>query len=156
MGNTEIIPVLHNVSSVQRVVDMARLVYSLGLNTLVVTKSYGGAAQSGIPEAMRIALKQSKSLLVLPELLDAVELLNPDTLLAVTSEDAEELIDPVNPPVYNGRILIAFSGGEPGFSPGELRGFKKIYISGVNSKLGPISEASIILYLLTRSKSSPA
>ena len=154
MGVYDIIPVLHNVSSVQRVVDMARLVYSIGLDTLVVTKSYGGAAQSGVPEAMRIALKMSKKLIVLPELSDAVELLNPDIAIAVTMDSEGGYLDPLNPPVYEGRVLIAFSGGEPEFSPGEIRGFKKVYIPGVDSKLGPISEASIILYTLVRARSS--
>ncbi len=146
----ELIPVIHNVSSVQRVVDMARLVYSLGLELLIVSKAYGGAAQSGVPEAMKIAMKTGKSLVVLPGLGDVVDLLKPDNLVAVTRSHAEKLVDPLNPPVYEGRTLIVFSGGEPEFTPSEIAGAEKIYLRGVETKLGPIAEAAIILYILTR------
>jgi SpoU rRNA methylase family enzyme len=145
-----IIPVLHNVSSVQRVVDMARLVYSLGLNTLVVTKAYGGAAQSGVPEAMRIALKLNARLIVLPELSDAVELFSPSTVIAVTKAYAEEHIDPLNPPVSGDRVMIVFSGGDPEFTPAELAGARKVYIDGVDGKLGPVAEAALLLYGVLR------
>ena len=141
---------LHNVSSVQRVVDMARLVFSLGFNTFVVTKAYGGAAQSGVPEAMRIALKVNARLIVLPDLEDAVEIFRPDIVVAVTRTYAEEEINPVNPPVSGGRDLIVFSGGDPEFSPHELAGARKVYLEGVKGKLGPVAEAALILYHITK------
>ena len=146
----EVIPVLHNVSSVQRVVDMARLVFSLGFNTLVITKAYGGAAQSGVPEAMRLALKVNARLIVLPDLEDAVEIFRPDVVVAVTRSYAEEEINPVNPPVSEGRTLIVFSGGDPEFSPHELSEARKVYLEGVKSKLGPVAEAALILYHVAR------
>ncbi|MCE4600062.1 MAG: RecB-family nuclease [Desulfurococcales archaeon] len=145
----EVIPVIHNVSSVQRVVDMARLVYSLGYDTLIVTKAYGGAAQSGIPEAMRIALRENKRLIVLPELSDAVELLKPDQIFIVTKDYSEEHLDPAKPPRLEGRILIAFSGSDPDFSIQEARLGRPIYLKGIEGgRLGPLAEAGIILYAL--------
>ncbi len=148
-----IIPVIHNVSSVQRLVDMARLIYGLGLDLLVASKVYGAAAQSGIPEVMRIALKNNKSFLILPDLGDILELLKPDLTLIVTLDNAEEFLDPFNLPVYNGRIVIAFNGGEPDFTIGEAKLGKPVYIRGVSRRLGAIAEASIILYsLLSRIK----
>ncbi len=150
MTSPLIIPVLHNVSSVQRVVDMARLVYGLGLDTLVITKAYGGAAQSGVPEAMRLALKSNAKLIVLPELKDALDLLSPDTFIAVTRSYAEERINPVNPPVTGSKVLIVFSGGDPEFTPQEIAGAKRVYIDGVEAKLGPIAEAALILYHLAK------
>lgn len=152
-----IVPVLHNVSSVQRVVDMARLVYALDFQLLVVTKAYGGAAQSGVPEAMRLALKEGKSLIVLPDLSDAIELLNPDTIVAVTPRGSEEAISTPEDVsrLINGKTLIVFSGGDPDFTATELsRANKRVYIDGVKGKLGPVAEASIILYSISRSKVS--
>lgn len=146
----EVIPVLHNVSSTQRVVDMARLVYSLGIESLVVTKAYGGGAQSGVPEAMRISLKANKRLIVLPDLRDAVELLKPGEVYIVSYSMAEELIDPASPPGYEGRVLIAFNGGEPDFTPSEASLGKPVYIKGVRDRIGALGEASILLYALTR------
>jgi len=141
-----IIPVIHNVSSVQRLVDMARLAYSLGLDLLVATKVYGAAAQHGIPEAMRLAFKQGRGLLVLPDLEDAIELLSPTEVILVSLEHANEEFDPLNPPVKNGKILVVFNGGEPDFTPQEIRLGKPLYIREVESRLGPIAEASVVLY----------
>lgn len=148
-----IIPVLHNVSSVQRVVDMARLVYSLGFNELVITKAYGAAAQHGIPEAGRIALKMGKSLLVLPDLSDAIELLRPSKVFIVSFEHTEnkDLNEFLNVK-DNDVLLIIFNGGEPDFMPDEVKLGKTIYIPEANSRLGPIAEAGIILYTLLAGK----
>ncbi len=146
----DVIPVLHNVSSVQRVVDLARLAFNLGYSNLVVTKAYGGAAQSGVPEAMRIALKMGRSLIVLPDLPDAARLLSPDKIIAVTPSRPEKLVSPSTPPQVEGKTLVVFSGGEPDFTPEEIAGAERIYISGVEGKLGPVAEAALILYLMRR------
>lgn len=143
-----VIPLIHNVSSVQRVVDMARLVYSLGINELVITKAYGAAAQHGIPEASKIALKKGRSLLVLPDIPDAVELLSPDKVLIVSfghakNRNLNEILDGEEKV-----ILVAFNGGEPDFMPDETKLGKTIYIPRATSRLGPIAEAGIILYSL--------
>ena len=148
MAEVLVIPVIHNVSSVQRVVDMARLVYGLGLKTLIVTKAYGAAAQSGIPEAMRLALKNNRSLIVLPELSDAVDLVKPDKVLIVTVEHAKKLIDPSGQLELGSRTLVVFSGSEQGFTPSELSLGEPVYIKGVEARLGAVAEASIILYHL--------
>ena len=152
-----VVPVIHNVSSVQRVVDMARLTYSLGFDILVVTKAYGGAAQSGVPEAMRLALKDSRSLIILPDLDDAIELLKPDNVVAVTPRGAEHLVtgpgDAAS--LIKGKTMIVFSGGEPDFTASELsKAMKRVYIDGVKGKLGPVAEASILLYFITRALGS--
>jgi len=148
--SVEIVPVLHNVSSVQRVVDTARLAYGLGYGTLVVTKAYGGAAQSGVPEATRLALKENKNLIVLPDLADAVSLLKPDTILLVTRDYEPEPIDPASPPSLRGRVLVAFSGGDPGFTPSEASMGKPVYPAGVPGRIGAVAEAALILYALRR------
>ncbi len=146
-----VIPVIHNVSSVQRVVDMARLVYSLGLGTLVVTKAYGGAAQSGVPEAYRIALKEGGRLIVLPDLEDAVELLSPDRVVIVSHDYARDRLPPekiVDIIDNRGRILLVFSGAEPDFSAREAGLGDPVYLEGVPGRLGALAEAAIILYAL--------
>ncbi len=139
-----IMPVIHNVSSVQRLTDMARLVYGMGYRSLIVTKAYGGAAQNGVPEAYRIALKYNASLIVLPDLKDAVEYLSPGEVLLVSSEDPEELVEPCRG--VSGDVMIVFNGGEQGFSPAEERLGRKIYIAGAPARLGPLAEAALILY----------
>jgi len=142
-----VIPVLHNVSSVQRVTDFARLAYSLGYEAVVVTKAYGGAAQAGVPEAMRIALREGKSLIVLPDLADAVELLSPASVVLVTHDYAEERVEPASlPSLVGDSALIVFSGADPDFSAGELKlATRRVYFEGV-SRLGAVAEAALALY----------
>ncbi|MCE4613199.1 MAG: RecB-family nuclease [Desulfurococcales archaeon] len=136
-------------SSVQKLVDMARLVYSMGFKVLVATRVYGAAAQSGVPEATRIALKHGGSLLVLQDIDDAIDLLKPRSVYIVTSDYAERK---VNPEEFNpdDGSLLAFNGGEPDFTLEEARKGQPIYLAGLEQRIGPIAEASILLYSVKR------
>ena len=150
----EIIPVLHNVSSVQRLVDSARIAYALDYKTFIATKVYGGAAQSGVGEAMRLALKLNRSFIVLPDLKDAIDLFTPERVLLVTHAYAKRLVRPdtdfLGEAASLGRILLVVSGTEPEFSPGELKLGEPLYLEGVNQRLGPAGELSLLLYYLKR------
>ncbi|MEN2999649.1 MAG: RecB-family nuclease [Acidilobaceae archaeon] len=145
----EVLPVIHNVSSAQRLLDFARLAYSLGAEHVIATKVYGAAAQSGVPEVMRLALKLGKSFAVLPDLPDLLEIYRPDIVIMMYG-GAGERIDPFNPPVYRGRVVVVFNGGEPDFSPVELKHGTPLYLAGTSHKLGAIAEAAIVLYFLMR------
>ncbi|MCX8195741.1 MAG: RecB-family nuclease [Acidilobaceae archaeon] len=147
MVAVEVLPVIHNVSSAQRLLDFARLAYSLGAEHVIATKVYGAAAQSGVPDVMRLALKLGRSFAVLPDLQDMIDIYRPDSVLLIYG-GAEERLDPFNPPVYSGRIAVVFNGGEPDFSPAELKYGSSIYVKGASQRLGAIAEAAIILYFL--------
>ncbi|MEM1685132.1 MAG: RecB-family nuclease [Acidilobaceae archaeon] len=144
----DIIPVLYNVSSTQRLIDMAKLVYGLGLHIFTACKVYGAAAQAGIPEVMRLALKSERGFIVLPDIGDVIDLFKPSIILIVSYAYAEDFIDPFNPPVYSGKVLVVFNGSDPDFSSSELKYGKPIYIKGVQYRLGAIPEATLILYSL--------
>jgi len=148
----EVIPVIHNVSSVQRLVDMARLVYGLGFKVLVVTKAYGGAAQSGIPEAYRIAVKRGYSLIILPDLGDAISLLSPDTIYMVSAINPSQYTGPTKSLNLGERTMIVFNGGEGDFTPSEMKMGRTIYIEGLRERIGTIAEASLILYTISFNK----
>ncbi len=143
-----VIPVIHNVSSYQRLNDMARLVYALGLDVLVATKVYGGAAQSGVPEVTRMALKHGKSFVALPDLPDAVEVLKPDRVVIVSREHAAQTIDPGDLAVSEGTVMIVFNGGEPDFTRAEASLGTPVYFRGLDERIGAIAEAGIILYAI--------
>lgn len=145
-----LVPVLHNVSSIQRLVDTARLVYSLGLRELFVTKAYGAAAQHGLAEVGRLAYKLDRGLFILPDLRDAVELVRPDRVLVVTLEHARARIDPARPPSLEGVVMVAFNGGDPDFAPHEAALGEPVYIEGVDQRLGAPAEAALLLYPLLR------
>ncbi len=143
-----VIPVLHDVSSAQRLLDMARTVYGLGFRVMVATKVYGAAAQNGVPEATRLALRLGRSFVTLPELRDAVELFTPDTILVVSSEYGEKM-DPASiAGLAQGKTMIVFGGSDPGIGKHEIAVGKPVYIAGVRGRLSPVAEAALILYQL--------
>jgi len=145
----DVIPLLHNISSVQRLLDFARLVIALGYEKIVVTKAYGAAAQHGLGELGRIAYKAGTSLIVLPDLPDAVELLRPDEVIIVSKDHAREHVDPASPIEARGRVLVAFNGGDPDFTHQEASLGRPVYFRGLKSRIGPAGEAALLLYPLT-------
>lgn len=149
----EVIPLLHNISSIQRMIDFVKLSIAIGASRIVITRAYGAAAQHGIGEVGRLAYKAGVSLIVLPDLGDAVDLLKPDHTLIITREHAAEAISPSRRPDLNGRVLVAFNGGDPDFSKQEAALGMPVYIEGVTGRLGPVGEAALVLYTLIRGES---
>ena len=150
MGAATVVVVLHDVSSAQRLIDMARLVYGLGFSDFIVSKAYGAAASSGVPEASRLALKMGKRFAVLPTARDAVTLTNASTVFVVSSEYGE----PMSPDeiasliLSEERPLILFGGIDPAPGRDVAALGRPIYIKGAGTRLGPIAEAALILYTL--------
>lgn len=153
----KLIVVLHNVYSVQRVIEMAKLVYGLGFDTLVISKAQSAAAQSGVPEAQKIALKKSKNFFYLSDIPDVLELFKPEmVLLFVPQEYASSVYDPneVLKTLEKGNVVMIFGGSEPGLTKRELEYGKAVFIDKIKEDIGPIAYASIALYELIKTKSS--
>jgi SpoU rRNA methylase family enzyme len=142
----DVLPVIHNVSSVQRLVDTARVVVSLGLPTLIATKVYGAAAQSGVPEVFRLLLKERRGFVVLPELKDAVEAYAPDSVLLIDRENASEQLSLDDLGRLKGRVMVVLNGSDAPFSPQELSLGKPVYIRGLVSRAGAVAEGALVLY----------
>lgn len=114
----KLIPVLHNVTSAQKLIDFAKLVFSLNINYLVATKVGGVASNVGVPEVNKLAFKLGKTFISLPDLKDAIELLSPDLVILLTSQ-AQKILETQ---VFNdkNKIMLVFSGIENGFSKIDL------------------------------------
>jgi len=149
-----VLVVLHNVYSVQRVVELARVAYGLGFSTLVVSRAQGAAAQSGVPEAQKLALKKGRNLFYVADLPDVLELFKPDlALMFVPREYAERAFDAgeVARAVAEGRrVALVFGGSEPGLSRRELDMGVAVYLEGADDDLGAVGTAAIALYLVRR------
>lgn len=133
---------IHNVTSSQRLIDFAKLIYGLNYTQLVVTKAGGTAAQAGVPEVGRLALRQVKSLIVLPDLKDAISLLAPSNVY-LFSPYAEKEVEESS---FGERDLLVFSGVENGFSKVEQSLGEHVTLKGLKSDLGPVAYASAVLY----------
>jgi len=108
----DIIPVIHNPTSVQKLLEAVRISLGFGLRTIVVTRATGAAAQQGVPEAYKWVLRSGANLIVLPDLEDAVELLKPESTYLLGTRG-----DEVNP---RGRSLIVINASEQPFLQKEL------------------------------------
>jgi len=147
---TEILVAIHDVSSAQRLIDMARLVYGIGLRQFIATKLYGAAASSGVPDVMRLALRMNKGFYVLPHIRDAVEVFSPDEVIVVSHEYGEpvNIKDIVERASKARKLLLVFGGSEA--APGkDVAGLgTALYPIGLENRVGPVAEAAIILYAL--------
>ncbi len=153
----ELIVVLHDVSSAQRLIDFAKLVYGLGFRILVASKVYGAAASSGVPEVMRLALRNGRMFTVLSNVKDVIEIFNPEKIVVVSREYGE----PVDPAEYaeklsevKGRVVVVFGGIDPAPSKDVVALGEPIYPVSTESRLGPVAEAALILYPLAARKPS--
>ncbi|TRM77765.1 exonuclease [Sulfolobus sp. A20-N-F8] len=136
---------LHNITSTQRLIDFSRLAFSIPhIKYLIITKVGGTAAQSGIPEVSKIAFRQNKAVIVLPDLKDAIDLLQPDTTLLI-SQNAEKTLDFTE--IYNyGKIFVVFPGiDNNGFSKIDQSLGNYVKMLDNASDLGPVSLASFFL-----------
>ena len=147
--------VLHNVHSASKTIETAQVVYGLGFPNYVVSKAEGSAAQSGVPDANRLALKMKRNFMVLPDLRDVLEVLNISSPLLVTSPRlVKERIDltQLQEQTQSGeRIAIILSGSNSSFSRKEMDlGDCKSLEADVD--IGPAGSAAIILYALSTEK----
>lgn len=136
---------LHNITSSQKLIDFSKIAFGIKhVKYLVVTKVGGTAAQSGIPEISKIAFKQNKAIIVLPDLKDAIDLIQPDITLLI-SQHAEKTLD-LNKILNYNKILVVFSGIEGnGFNKIEQSLGEYVRILDDVSELGPASLASFFL-----------
>ncbi len=143
--------VLHNVHSVSRLVETAQVVYGLGFYNFVVTRAEGSAAQSGVPDANRLAIKMKRNFSVLPDLRDALELFEVTKPLMIVSpvltKDRIKL-DELESRVNSGeKMIIALSGGTSSFSRKEMDIGECVSLDA-KVDIGPAGTAAIILHAL--------
>ncbi|HDO20912.1 MAG: RecB-family nuclease [archaeon GB-1845-036] len=148
VGEGRLIVVLHNVHSMQRVIEFAKICYGLGYYTLVISRPIGTAAQVGVPEAQKVAFKMKGRLIVLPDLKDAIELLKPEKIILFAPKpygkrrfNAEEIADQILKGV---RVMVVFGGLEPGLSGRELSMGESVYLDV--GEIGAVGLAAVTLY----------
>ncbi len=116
---------INNVSSPQRLVDAVKATlayndnYGLQVKGMVVTKASGMAVQAGVPDASRVAYREGKTLILLPTLKDAIELLKPEVTILNLQEETSETIDNIKI-LPESRILYVTAGHEDGYSKQDL------------------------------------
>ncbi len=119
-----VIPVIHNPASVQKLLDAVKVSLGFSVRTIVITKAVGTAAQQGIPEAFRLVLRSGATLIVLPDIKDAVELLHPDTVYFLSTRgDSME-------GEARGRTLMVIQASDQHFMQSELNLGQQVKVIG--------------------------
>ncbi|WP_054841760.1 RecB-family nuclease [Vulcanisaeta distributa] len=121
-----VIPVIHNPASVQKLLDAVKVSLGFGLKTIVVTKAVGTAAQQGVPEAFRLVLRSGATLIVLPDIKDAVELLHPDSVYFLSTRGGDSMGDEIR----GGRALIVIQASDQPFTQSELSLGRQVKVIG--------------------------
>lgn len=147
--------VLHNVHSASKTVETAQVVYGLGFSNFVVSKAEGSAAQAGVPDANRLAMKMKQNFMVLPDLKDVLEVLSTERPLLIVSPmltkerlDLEQLSELTK---SGERVVIVLSGSTSSFSRKEMD-LGECRSLDARVDIGPAGTAAILLYGLSMKK----
>ncbi len=145
--------VLHNVHSASKTIETAQVVYGLGFSNFIVSKAEGSAAQAGVPDANRLAMKMKKNFMVLPDIKDVLELLSIENPLLITSPvltkerlDLKQLSERAK---SGERITIFLSGSSSSFSRKEMD-LGECRSLDAQVDIGPSGTAAIVLYALVQ------
>ncbi len=142
--------VIHNVHSVIRLVEAARIVYGMGIKNFVITRAIGAAAQEGVPEVYKLAIRCKGNLIFLKDLDDLVETLKPVKMyLFVPPQHAKEEFDPskVIERLSEGNVMLVFGGAEPGLSKRDLERGTPVCLN-TPGDVGTLGSLAICLYKL--------
>lgn len=142
----EMLVVLHNVSSVQRLIDFVKVAYNLDIKYVIVTKIGGVAAQAGVPDANKLAYKMNKSFIVLPDLKDAIELFSPDSVILISQQAEKEF----SASLIEGKkkVMLVFPGSESGFTKLELSLGENYRLPMFKGEVPPVASLAVISYML--------
>jgi len=143
--------VLHNVHAVSKVIDTAQVVYGLGFKNFVISKPEGTAAQTGVPDANKLAMKTRSNFMVLPDLSDVIELLGVDRPLLLVSPLLTKTrvnLAALSQRVKSGeRLVIVVSGSNSSFSRKEMD-MGECASLDAHFDIGPAGTVSVTLYAL--------
>jgi SpoU rRNA methylase family enzyme len=144
--------VLHNVHAVSKVMETAQVVYGLGFPNFIVSKAEGSAAQTGVPESNRLAMKMKGSFAVLPGLRDVLEMLNVEKPIMITSPvlvkeraNAGEMAKRIKD---GERVVIVLSGSNSSFSRKEMDMGECVSLEA-KVDIGPAGSAAVVLHEIT-------
>jgi SpoU rRNA methylase family enzyme len=147
--------VLHNVHAVSKVIETAQVVYGLGLPNY--SKAEGSAAQTGVPEANRLAMKMKGSFAVLPDLRDVLEMLDVEKPIMIASPVlVKERVDvsEIAKRIQDGeRIVLVLSGSNSSFSRKEMDIGECLSLEA-RVDIGPAGSAAVVLHGIAGALSS--
>ncbi|MFN7105164.1 MAG: RecB-family nuclease [Pyrobaculum sp.] len=137
----ELVVAVYNISSVPKMLEFAKVAYGFGVRRLALIKVFGAAAQQ-IGDLFKHAFKMGGEVLVFNDLPDAVEVLKPDVVCALSKPDGTRAVERVE-----GKMLLLVHGADLSFSPRELpQG--ALLCHAVSRDIGSVGQLAVALYRL--------
>lgn len=142
---------LHAPASPYLVVEFIKVVSSFIHResiTPVITRPTGLAAQSGVPEAWRIAYKNNIPMIVLPDIKDVIEIYKPDEIVIFQKTEESKPIEESLELLNKRSILVVIPSGEQALTKEEQILGKKIHSRTLTRDTNPLTILGIILVLI--------
>lgn len=137
---------IYSVSSVQRLLDFIKTVYAYGIGVPVVIKPIGAAAQVGIPEAHKIAYKNGKPFIVLPDIKDLAEIVDLNEIFLVSEKGLSLEIRSLS---LERATAVVFHGGDEDFTRSEAQYGRPVWFKEIPPKLPPVAQVAVLLHHLS-------
>ncbi len=144
--------IVHDIYSGVKLMEVGSVVFQFPQVTLlVISKASSSAAQSGVPDIEKRAFLLNRRVLFVPDLKDAIDILNPDRHYMVTPKKLSK--GPINfskirEELDKGlKVVISVSGGDSSFTLKELEYGEPVDL-GFEDLLPPSASIAIILYKL--------
>jgi len=141
---------LYAPSSVQKLLEFVKTVYTVPELIPVIIKPYGAAAQVGVPEAYKISYKLGKPLVILPEIRDLVDVLACNHIYYFDESGA--LIDLFSIILNNEKKAIVISSGEHEPSPREIGNASIVWPSNIPRGMPSLAIIGILVYEAMKTK----
>ncbi|MEZ0290160.1 MAG: RecB-family nuclease [Sulfolobales archaeon] len=139
---------LHAPASPYLVVEFIKVIASSVCRDLiypVITRPTGLAAQSGVPEAWRIAFKNNIPMIVLPEIRDVIEIYRPAEVLIIQRTNESKAIEEEPEILEKTPLLIVIPSGEQTLTKEEQTLGRKIHSKILAKDTNPLTVLGIIL-----------
>mgnify|MGYP000400855914 CR=1 FL=1 len=150
-GLPKIYIAIHNVSSPQRLTDVAKIVFSecSPFSCLIISKPTGMAAQVGVPDVSKMAYKLGKNLLIISSLQDLSEVIDVSKVYIVHPAEGSNYIS-LDELSTDDKTLYVISGSDVGFTKSELALGEVVYVKPFKRSIGVVAEVALITYGLMR------
>jgi len=145
LHSVELVVAVYNISSVPKMLELAKITYGFGVKRFVLVKVFGAAAQQ-IGDLFKLAFKMGGEVLVFNDINDAVEVLKPDVIYAIGRPEKDT--KPVEK--VDKRVMLLIHGADLSFSPRELPP-GAVLSHAVNRDVGSAGQLAVALYRLLES-----
>jgi SpoU rRNA methylase family enzyme len=138
----ELVVAVYNISSVPKMLELAKITYGFGVRRFALIKVFGAAAKQ-IGVLFKLAIMMVGEVLVFNDVKDAVEVLRPDVVYALVRPDRDT--KPVER--AGGRVMLLVHGSDLVFSPRELPP-NAVLSHAVEKDIGSAGQLAVALYKL--------